>query len=76
MAIYLPQTLVQLVERGANVHIEDGGYLPQTLIQLASIAARTGAHITISGNYLPSTLEQLAAIAGRNLTVIVRRNKS
>ena len=75
MAIYLPQTLIQLVRHGANIQIDGANYLPQTLVELATIAVNTGAHITISGNYLPMTLEQLAKIAGNNLTIVVRPDK-
>jgi len=75
MAVYLPQTLMELVRLGANIHIEGSQYLPQTLIELATIARQTGAHITISGSYLPNTLAQLARIAGNNLTVVVSRDK-
>jgi len=73
MAIYLANTLEQLVRNGVNITIEDSNYLPQTLIHLAQIAKRSGAHITISGNYLPMTLEQLARILGNNLTIVVKK---
>ncbi len=73
MAVYLPQTLEQLVRLGANITIDEVVYLPQTLSNLALIAKTTGAHITISGGYLPQTLEELARIAGNNLTVVVKK---
>jgi hypothetical protein len=74
MAVYLPQTLLSLVRRGANLHIDGDQYLPHTLVEIVTAARHSGAHITISGSYLPTTLEQLAAIGGNNLTLIVRRD--
>ena len=73
MAVYLSQTLEQLVQLGVNITIDDASYLPQTLINLATLARQSGAHITISGSYMPQILEQLAQIAGNQLTIIVRR---
>ena len=74
MAVYLPQTLVRLVELGANVHISNVTYMPQSLAEIVAAAKRTGAHVTIEGNYLPATLEALAKIGGNNLTIIVRKD--
>jgi hypothetical protein len=75
MAVYLPQTLENLVRRGVNITVE-AAYLPQTLFGLAYIAKESGAHITVVGNYLPQTLDQLALILGNQLTVVSRSSQS
>lgn len=73
MATYLPQTLLSLVQKGMNLHIEGSIYLPQTLLDLVRAARVSGAHVTISGGYLPATLEQLAQVGGNSVTLIVKR---
>lgn len=68
---FLPQTLKALVERGANIDVDNA--LPATLMELALIAQRTGAHITVSGGILPNTAKELADLLGNQVTFVSRK---
>lgn len=67
---FLPQTLEQLAQLGANLELGPGGtYMPDTLEKIVRIAKASGAHVTISAEkYMPNTLEQLARLGGSNVT--------